>query len=100
MKTRIDLHDELLSFSENVYYQPPAGYKMKYPCIIYRKTRRSRQYADDGIYLKRQEYNLMVIDYNTDSDTSEDIEDHFQYCTIEQYYTTDNLHHTTLKLYY
>ena len=24
---------------ENLYFQPPAGYKLKYPCIVYSESR-------------------------------------------------------------
>lgn len=100
MPSRLELHDELLTFLPNVYFQPPANIKMLYPCIIYNKTGKNRHFADDVIYLSQQGYDITVIDANPDSTVADNIESHFQYCVINQYYTADNLNHTKLSLYY
>ena len=100
MGDRLSLHAELLTFTGNVYLQPPAGFMMKYPCVVYNKTGKSKEYASNGVYLKRQGYQLTVIDKNPDSDIADRIEDHFQYCGVTNYATIDNLTHTYLSLYY
>ena len=100
MPSRLELHAELLTFLPNVYFQPPSGFQMLYPCIVYNKTGKIRHFAADVIYLSQQEYSIMVIDKNPDSEVADSIERHFKHCGIEQYYTVDNLNHTTLKLYY
>ena len=100
MPSRLELQAELLKFLPNVYFQPPPSITMKYPCIIYNKTGRNRHFADDVIYLSQQGYQITVIDANPDSTVAEDIEAHFQYCGIGQYFTADKLNHTTLSLYY
>jgi hypothetical protein len=100
MPSRLELHDELKTFVPNVYFQPPSGFTMLYPCIVYNKTGKIRHFAADVIYLSQQEYSIMVIDKNPDSEVADSIERHFKHCGIEQYYTVDNLNHTTLKLYY
>lgn len=73
---------------------------MTYPCIVYNKTGRNRHFGNDIIYLSQQGYQLMVIDINPDSEVADSIEKHFEHCVINQYYTADNLNHTTLSLYY
>lgn len=100
MPTRLELHNELLQFLPNVYFQTPSNVQMVYPCIVYTKTGRNRHFASDVVYLSQQGYNITVIDKNPDSVIADRIESHFQYCGIEQYFVTDNLHHTTLSLYY
>jgi hypothetical protein len=100
MGSRLALHAELLKHSTNVYFQPPSNEQMIYPCIVYSKTGRSRQFGNNGIYLSKQEYQLMVIDKSPDSMVPDDLEEHFQYCRINQYYVVDNLNHTTLTLFY
>jgi hypothetical protein len=100
MPSRLDLHNELLKFLPNVYFQPPANVLMTYPCIIYNKTGKNRHFASDVIYLSQQGYDIMVIDKNPDSLVADNIESHFRYCSINQYYTADNLNHTKLSLYY
>lgn len=100
MGSRIDLHNELGRFNLKLYFQPPSNIQLTYPCIIYSKTDTYRQYGNDSVYLRKQGYKLMVIDKNPDSVIAESIEEHFQYCKVEQHYTVDNLNHTTLQLYY
>lgn len=100
MPDRLALHSELLKFLPSVYFQPPSNIQMVYPCIVYNKTGKMRHFAQDVIYLSQQEYQIMVIEKNPDSDIADRIERHFQSCVISQYYTVDNLNHTTLNLYY
>jgi hypothetical protein len=100
MADRLDLHAELLKFLPNVYFQPPSTIKMTYPCIVYNKTGKNRHFANDVVYLSQQEYKLILIEKNPDSKVADIIERHFQHCAIAQYYTVDNLNHTTLNLYY
>jgi hypothetical protein len=100
MGTRLELHSELQEFLLDTYYQPPSNIQVVYPCIIYNKTRKSKMLANDGIYLTKQGYQITVIEKNPDSPVADAIEEHFQYCTIDQYFAMDNLNHTVLTLYY
>jgi hypothetical protein len=104
MASRLDLHAELVKFLPNVYFQPPSTIQMSYPCIVYNKTIYNntigRQYANNGMYSKKQCYQIMLIEKNPDSTVADSIEQYFEYCEINQYYTVDNLYHTTLILYY
>lgn len=100
MGSRVELHNELLKFSKNVYFQPPSSLQMVYPCIIYSKSPKSKQFGNDATYISKQGYQLMVIDRSPTSTTADELESYFQYCTITQYYTVDSLNHTTLNLYY
>lgn len=84
----------------NVYFQPPSTIQMTYPCIVYAKSGKRRDYSNNKMYKVNQEYQIMLIEKNPDSKIADNMEIHFQYCTIDQYYTVDNLNHTTLSLYY
>ena len=98
--SRLKLHEELLQFTDHVYYQPPSSIKMTYPCIVYQKTSKFREFGNDSVYIKLQGYQLTVIDRDPDSLIADDLEDHFIYCAISQYFTNENLNHITLELYY
>jgi len=100
MASRLELHDELLKFMPKVYFQPPSNIQMVYPCIVYNKTSKMRHFASDVVYLSQQEYQITVIERDPDSTIADKIETHFQHCGINQYFVTDNLYHTTIKLYY
>lgn len=100
MGDRLELHNELLNFCPNVYFQPPSSKTMEYPCIVYNKTGKSRQFGNDHIYLTKQEYQITVMDRDPDTKIPDNVESHFQYCVITQYYTVNNLNHTNLNLFY
>lgn len=97
---RLKLHDELLEFSDNVYFQPPANIKLTYPCIIYSKTPSIKEYGNDHHYIKTQGYQITVVDADPDSLIADDLEEHFTHCAIAQYFVNDNLNHVILNLYY
>lgn len=100
MGNRLELHSELLTLCPNVYFQPPSNVIMKYPCIVYTKSDKQRLYGSDVIHFSKQVYKVSVIDRNPDSDTADVMEKKFQYCSIDQYFTVDNLNHTVLTLHY
>jgi len=100
MGHRLDLQAELAVYIPQVYYQPPANIQMVYPCIVYNKTGKIHKFGNDRIYMWTQEYQITVIEKNPDSGIADNMEAHFQYCKIEQNFSSDNLNHTTLKLYY
>lgn len=100
MGSRLELHDQLLLFAPNVYFQPPPSSQMFYPCITYNKNDKSSDRANDHLYLSKQGYQLTVIDRDPDSTIADLVNEHFQYCAITQYYVVDNLYHVTLTLFY
>ena len=100
MGSRLELHDELLKFLKNIYYQPPSNLTMVYPCIVYSKTGKIRQFSNNEIYTSEQGYQLTLIEKKPDSAMADELESYFQYCTTQQYYVSDSLYHTTLNLYY
>jgi hypothetical protein len=100
MEARLKLHDELTKFLANAYFQPPSNIKMAYPCIVYHKRPKSKEHANDRIYKYMQGYQITVITTDADSTIADDLERHFQYCSINNYFVIDNLHHTILNLYY
>jgi len=100
MGSRLELHDELLKFYQNVYFQPPSNQQMKYPCIVYHKNGKDRKFGNDKLYFVKQGYRLTVIETHPDGTIADEIESAFEYCTIAQNFVSDSLHHTTLNLFY
>lgn len=102
MDKRLSLDKELrfILGSNNVYFQPPESLKMHYPCIRYTKARPDVKHADNKKYLKTNHYELTVIDIDPDTDIPDRLVEHFQYCSIDRYYSADNLTHCSLDLYY
>ena len=84
----------------NIYFQPPEGTKLKYPCIIYQKDTGDHMYADNSNYKFTQAYQITYIDKNPDSDVPEKIQDSFQYCRWGRHYVAENLNHEVIILYF
>ena len=102
MGSRLKLHEELCELlgSRNVYFQPPESIKLDYPCIIYSIDSANEKRANDRIYRSMNEYEVIVIDYDPDSEIPDKIRVHFPMCSLDRVYPSDNLNHTVLKLYY
>lgn len=102
MGKRLQLQAELMQVlgSNNVYFQPPETLKMKYPCIRCVKVRPMVDHADNMKYFHMNHYELTVIDTDPDTEIPERLAEHFPYCSIDRYYTADNLTHCSLDLYY
>ena len=102
MSSRLDLHKELVELlgTRNVYFQPPESIKLIYPCIVYSISDISKRNADNKMYNSTIEYEVIVIDPDPDSEISMKILSHFPMCRFDRAYTSDNLNHSALTLYY
>jgi hypothetical protein len=102
MKDRLELHEELCDVlgSRNCYFQPPSTVQLKYPCIIYSIRRIDTTKADNSKYLYNTSYDLIVIDKNPDSNIPIHLIEHFQMCSFDRSYESDNLNHFSLTLSY
>lgn len=100
MPSRLDLHAkfEAILGSENVYFQPPASVRMKYPAIVYKLNLIDAQHANDGIYLQHPGYEVTLIDRNPDSEFVGQIM-RIPYCKFDRYYPADNLNHWVFTIH-
>ena len=106
-RDRLDLHNEFIDILgtrgqevSRVYYQAPESPKMEYPCIKYSLTGANVKRANNGVYGTYNKYEVIVIDYDIDSDIWTKILSHFHMCSFDRQYPSDNLNHTVLTLYY
>lgn len=90
--------EELLE-SDEVYYNSPESKRMAYPAIVYSKSRVEKESANDGMYLKKTRYELIVIDTLPDNPVIGKLLD-LPYSSHDRTYVSDNLHHDVLTLYY
>ena len=100
MKSRKDLSDILHLLAPNVYYQPPTGTKIKYPCIIYERSSVLSTFADNRKYLNTMSYTITVIDKDPDSDIPNKVNDTFTMCEWQRHYVSDNLNHDVFFIYF
>lgn len=85
--------------SKNVYFEPPPNFKMKYPCIRYKRARYDPQYADNIPYKLVSRYELTFIYRDPDNETVYRLAQ-LPMCSYDRPYTADNLSHDVFTLYY
>ena len=85
--------------SSNVYFQPPASLRMKYPCIVYSRDRIDTRFANNTAYANRVAYQITYIDTNPDNSVSEKLIK-LPYCEHNRFFTADNLNHDVFTLYF
>lgn len=84
--------------SKNVYFQPPASVKMKYPAIVYSRNSIDNIPANNNVYLQDVGYSVTVIDANPDSEIVQRVSVLLK-CRFTRHYTADNLNHDVFTIY-
>lgn len=96
MKTRLQLHNELISIlgNNNVYYQPPT--KLNYPCILYQLDEPIDINADNINYAKWLSFTVTYISKTPEDETFIKLlkNDDYRY---DRQYIADNLNHFVFK---
>ena len=72
---------------------------MGYPAIRYSRNDFDIKHANDGVYSKKTRYEIIVIDKNPDNPVIEKLME-LPYCSYDRHYTSNNLNHDVLTLYY
>ena len=65
---RIELDNILRDVCPNVYFCPPTGKQLEYPCIIYERSYAKASFADNAPYILDTRYTLQVFDLDPDSE--------------------------------
>lgn len=99
MALRLELHDHLLTFVDNVYFQPPSNVLMQFPCILYSRDASHAEFADNGLYVHAKRYQLTVVDRNPDSPLPDQVET-LPLCSFERYFAADDLSHWVFNLFF
>ena len=84
--------------SNNVYFQPPEGLKMKYPCIRYERVKIPVTKADNINYLMHSTYSVTLITTDPDSELPFQILKQFDTITHNRHYVKDNIIHDVYTL--
>lgn len=85
--------------SDNVYFQPPNGLQIKYPCIVYSRDDAKTEFANDKPYTYTKRYQVTVIDKNPDSDIPDKVA-LLPMCSFNRFFTADNLNHDVFTLFF
>lgn len=97
--------------TDEVYFQPAPSLDLdgepvifsgiNYPCFIVKRTTAYQPRANDLMYLFRPGYEVTYI--NRDEPDPEMIYEmgrHFQHCSYQRHFVSDNLHHDVFMIYY
>lgn len=98
-RPRIELQAILKDIVPNVYFQPPNGLKLTYPCIIYERDNTRTTHADNRIYKATRRYTVTAIDRNPDSPLV-DLLLELPLCAHDRFFTSDDLNHDVFTLYF
>lgn len=96
---RTDLQILLEGIIENVYFQPPANFRMQYPCIRYERDGTSSDHADNELYRHAKRYQVTVISRDPDTEISEQVEA-LKYASFERFFPADDLNHYVFSVYF
>lgn len=97
---RKHIHTVLAEICPTVYYEPPTGQQIKYPCIIYRRGNLNKKRANDKVYGYRVQYELTLITKNPEENDMFEQLLNLDYCSFDRHYTADNLYHDSFSLYF
>lgn len=98
-RPRIELQEILETITPKVYFQPPNGLKIEYPCIVYKRDSANTIFADNLPHRTDKRYMITVIDRNPDS-AIPDLVASLPLCAFNRFYAADNLNHDVYNLYF
>lgn len=99
MAPRLELHQLLETFADNVYFQPPTNIQLQYPCIIYKRDYADTKFADDQPYSYMTRYMVTVIDRDPDSEIPGKVAA-IPRSLFNRFYTADNLNHDVFSVFF
>jgi hypothetical protein len=101
MAQRLELQALLVDLlgSDNVYFQPPAGMYMEYPCIVYGRNDVHMQYADNSPYKHKKRYQVTYMGRDPDSDVPDKLA-MLPLCSFDRHFKSDDLNHDVYNLYF
>lgn len=85
--------------TRNVYFQPPASLKIKYPAIIYEFERMKVDKADNIPYKKGKCYSVTLIHDDPDNEVVDELLN-IPYSSLDRTFKTDNLYHYVFEIFY
>jgi hypothetical protein len=101
MAQRLDLQTLLEGVlgSRNVYFQPPTGLQIQYPCIVYQRDNAITEFASNKPYAHTKRYQVTVIDLDPDSEIPDKVAA-LPMCERNRFFVADKLNHDVFNLYF
>lgn len=86
------------SDKSKLYFDPPDGIELSYPCIIYKFSNSEIFYADDKPYLCLDRYVVTVIDTDPDSELRDRVK-LLKKTRLDRSFVSDHLYHYVFSIY-
>jgi hypothetical protein len=91
---------ETLLGSDHVYFQPPPGEQILYPCIIYKRDNASTDFANNFGYRFQQRYQVTYISSGSPDTGMVEKLARLPLCLYNRFYVAQNLNHDVFNLYF
>lgn len=100
-RSRIELHHKLESVlgSNNVFFDPPESFKLRYPCIVYYLEGFSDISADNVTYNRQRVYNMTYISPTAEDPIADDLAN-LRFCRLNRPFTVSDLYHWAYTIIY
>lgn len=101
MGQRRDFHNVLRGIlgGENVYYQPPPGFTLQYPAIVYSLNGYYQAHADNEVYRMKRSYSVQVLALEPDHPAVDRLAA-LPESTYSAHFASDGVTHDTFRVYY
>ena len=86
--------------TSHVYYNPPTGFKLEYPCIVYNDADPGVWYADNLKYLSHTHWRVTVMSRDPESGDIASLVEELPYASYENSFISDNIAHRVYDLYF
>ena len=93
------IFQELLPPEGKVYFQPPEGLKLVYPCIMYERDYAKTEFAGNLPYSHTLRYKVTAIDSDPDSLIPAKVAA-LPRCVFSRHFAASKLNHDVYNLYF
>lgn len=89
---------EVIQGNANVYFQPPPGFAISYPCIVYHVDSAITEFSDNMPHRYTERYQVTCISQDPDEPTRFKVAK-LPMCTFSRWFAARNLSHYVYNLY-
>ncbi len=101
MTTRLELQTKLEEIlgSNKVYFQPPSGFQLKFPCIVYELSTINGKMANNNKYKLTDRYKITYITQEADDALTKKILTELPKSVLNVVFKTEGLYHYNYELF-
>ena len=85
--------------TSHVYYNPPTGFQLEYPCIVYEDARPKVYHAENKRYFERPCWTVTVMTFDPTSSDLAPLVETLPYCSYDTTLRIDNVSQKVYSVY-